>query len=52
MTIAGDLPVEKCSVFLQRVATRLQLSGAHFTDADLADAIKRAVRGLIPEIVT
>ena len=35
MTAAGGLPVEKRSVFLERVATRLQLRGSHFIDADL-----------------
>ena len=31
MTGAGSLPVEKRSVFLERVAARLQLRGLHFT---------------------
>jgi hypothetical protein len=33
MTAAGGLPVEKRSVFLERVAARLRLRGYHFTDA-------------------
>ena len=39
MTGAGSLPVEKRSVFLERVAARLQLRGLHFTDAELGAAI-------------
>jgi hypothetical protein len=34
MTAAGSLPVEKRSVFLERVAARQQLRGPNFTDAD------------------
>ena len=48
MTAAGGLPVEKRSVFLERVAARLRLcAGAHFTDADLGAAIQAALTGLI-----
>ena len=48
MTIAAGVPVEKRSVFLGRVAVRLRLkTGTHFTDADLADAVRRALVGLI-----
>jgi len=47
MTAAGGLPVEKRSVFLERVAARLQLRGPHFTDADLGAAIQAALTGLI-----
>jgi hypothetical protein len=32
MTAAGSLPVEKRLTFLERVACRMQLRGAHFTD--------------------
>jgi hypothetical protein len=46
MTAAGSLPVEKRSVFLERVAARLQLRGPHFT-ADLGAAIQAALTGLI-----
>jgi len=47
MTAAGSLPVEKRSVFLERVAARLQLRGPRFTDADLGAAIQAALTGLI-----
>ena len=48
MTAAGSLPVEKRSVFLERVAARLWLHGPRFTDADLGAAIQAAltIRGL------
>ena len=48
MTAAGSLPVEKRSVFLERVAARLlRLHGPRFTDADLGAAIQAALTGLI-----
>ena len=47
MTAAGGLPVEKRSVFLERVAAWLRLHGPHFTDADLDDAVRTALTGLI-----
>jgi len=47
ITAAGGLPVEKRSVFLERIAARLQLRGPHFTDADLGAAIRAALTGLI-----
>jgi hypothetical protein len=47
MTAAGSLPVEKRSVFLERVAARLLLRGTHFTDADPGVAIQTALAGLI-----
>ena len=47
MTAAGGLPVEKRSVFLERVAARLQLRGSRFTDADLSAAIQVALTGLV-----
>ena len=43
MTAAGSLPVEKRSVFLERLAARLQLRGSRFTDADLGAAIQAAL---------
>jgi hypothetical protein len=46
MTAAQRLPVEKRSVFLERVASRLRLRGS-FTDVDLDDAVRQALRGLI-----
>jgi hypothetical protein len=48
MTAAGGLAVEKRSVFLERVAARLRLRGS-FTDLDLDDAVRVALRGLIQE---
>jgi hypothetical protein len=47
MTAAGSLPLEKRSVFLERVAARQQLRGPNFTDADLGAAIQAALTGLI-----
>ena len=47
MAAAGSLPAEKRSVFLERVAARLQLRGPHFTNANLGAAIQVAVTGLI-----
>ena len=47
ITAAGGLPVEKRSVFLERIAARLQLRGPHVTDADLGAAIQAALTGLI-----
>ena len=51
MTAAGGLPVQKRSVFLERVAARLQLRGPHFTNANLGAAIQVAVTGLIQSAV-
>jgi hypothetical protein len=48
MTAARGLPVEKRSVFLERVAARLQLLGS-FTDRDFDNAVRLALRGLIQE---
>ena len=47
MVAAGNLPVEKRGVFLERVAARLRLHGPRFTDADLGAAIQAALTGLI-----
>ena len=47
MTAAGSVPVEKRSVFFERVAARLRLRGPHFTDADLDRAMRSALQGLI-----
>jgi hypothetical protein len=44
----GRAPVEKRSVFLERVAAQLQLRG-RFTDLDFDDAARLALRGLIQE---
>jgi hypothetical protein len=48
MTAARGLPVEKRSVFLERVAARLELVGS-FTNRDFDDAVRLALRGLIQE---
>ncbi len=48
MTAARGLPVEKRSVFLERIAARLELLGS-FADRDFDDAVRRALRGLIQE---
>jgi hypothetical protein len=44
---ANRIAVEKRRVFLQRVIARLQLQRG-FTDADLDDAVRAALIGLIP----
>ena len=49
MTAADKLPVEKRGVFLQRVVAWLSLRGTHFTDADVDDAVRQALRGLIQD---
>jgi hypothetical protein len=46
MTAAGSLPVDKRSTFLEGVVCRMQLRGAHFTDKDLNDAVRRTLTGL------
>ena len=43
---ADRVAVEKRGVFLERVVARLQLRGS-FTDADLNDAVRAALTGLI-----
>jgi hypothetical protein len=45
-TAAEGLSVEKRGVFLGRVVARLQLQRG-FTDADLGDAVRAALTGLI-----
>jgi hypothetical protein len=44
---ANRIAVEKRRVFLQRVIARLQLQRG-FNDADLDDAVRAALIGLIP----
>jgi hypothetical protein len=44
---ANRIAVEKRRVFLERVIARLQLQRG-FTDADLDDALRAALIGLIP----
>jgi hypothetical protein len=46
---ASGLSPEKRSVFLERLAARLRLRGSRFTDVDLNDAIRLALKGLIQE---
>jgi hypothetical protein len=48
MTAAGKLPAEKRGVFLERVVARLSFS-TRFTAAELDDAVRLALRGLIQE---
>ena len=45
-TTAASVPVEKRGVFLDRVFAQLQLHRG-FTDADLDDAVRAALTGLI-----
>ena len=47
MNAASGLPVEKRTVFLERVAARLALRGARISDADLDKAIRIALKGLV-----
>ena len=44
---ATGLPIEKRGVFLGRVIAQLQLCGSHFTTADINDAVRLALEGLI-----
>ena len=48
-TAADGLPMEKRGVFLERVVAWLQLRGSRFTDVDLGDAVRLALRGLIQD---
>ena len=48
MDAARTLPVEKRSVYLQRIAAQLALRGhGHFRDSDIQDVTALALRGLI-----
>ena len=48
MDMARVLPVEKRSVYLQRIAAMLTMRGrGHFTDADVADVAQLALARLI-----
>jgi hypothetical protein len=50
MAAAADVPVEKWSQFLEPIAAMLRLCGrGHFDDADLTDAVSRALNGLIQQ---
>ena len=46
MAAANAVPVERRGIFLERVGAMLKVRG-RFTDADVADVAKLAVRGLI-----
>jgi hypothetical protein len=44
---ADGLPVEKRGIFLGRLVAQLQLRGSRFTNADLDDAVRLALKSLI-----
>ena len=46
MAAANAVPVERRGIFLERVGAMLKVRG-RFTDADVADVARLAVRGLI-----
>jgi len=54
MTAAGVLPPEKRSVFLERIAARLNLRDPRLpiSDTDLSKAIRSALTGLAPPILS
>ena len=44
----AGLPVEKCDIFLQRIAAMLALRGyGRFTDTDVANVAQLALAGLV-----
>jgi hypothetical protein len=47
MAAAKGLSIEKRGVFLERVAGRLRVFGQHFSDAELDQAMRMALRGLL-----
>jgi hypothetical protein len=47
MNAASSLSVEKRSGVLERVAARLSLRGPRFTDVDVDNAMRIALKGLI-----
>ena len=48
MTAASSLPIEKRSLFLERIAARLRLIGiTRFNDTELDDTVRAALRGLL-----
>jgi hypothetical protein len=49
LTAARNVPVEKRSVFLERVAASLQYGPRRTTDADVERACERVARGLIQQ---
>jgi hypothetical protein len=47
MDAARTLPIEKRSIYLQRIAAMLTMRGrGHFNDADVADVARLALTGL------
>ena len=44
---AAGLPIGKRGIFLVRFVAQLQLRDSHFTTADLDDAVRLALKGLI-----
>jgi hypothetical protein len=44
---AGGLPIERRGIFLLRFVAQLRLRGTHFTTADLDDAVRLALKGLL-----
>ena len=44
---ADGLPAEKRGIFLERLVTQLQLRGSCFSTADVDDAVRLALQGLI-----
>jgi hypothetical protein len=49
MRAAIQLPVAKRNRLLQRIADRLELPAAHYSQSDLDNAVRIAVRELIQE---
>ncbi len=48
MAAAADVPHEKRSQFLERIAAMLTLRGrGHFTDSDVDDAVRLALVGMV-----
>ena len=44
---AAGLPIEKRGIFLLRLVAQLQFRDSNFTTADLDDAVRLALKGLI-----
>jgi hypothetical protein len=47
MAAASGLSLEKRSLFLERIAARLQLYGPRFTDTEFERAVRSTLSGLI-----
>ena len=45
--VAAGLPIEKRGIFLLRLVAQLQFRSSNFTTADLDDAVRLALKGLI-----